>query len=76
MSFICRRTILRIKSIEKRIETYFYVEFDADDNFRHSFRRSESGNWEAEYSNSWEDVGWSDVEDLEKLFQEHLHNNP
>lgn len=66
---------MKIKSVEKKIETYFYVEFDSDDDFRHSYRRSESGNWEAEYLNSWEDV-WSIQEDLEKLFQEHLHKNP
>ena len=65
---------MKIKSVEKKIKTYFYVEFDSDDDSRTSYRRSESGNWEAEYSNSWEDV-W-DQEDLEKLFQEHLHKNP
>lgn len=62
---------MRIKSIEKRIETYFYIQVDADYNYRHSFRRSESGHWEAEYSNSWEDVVWGDVEELEKLFQQY-----
>jgi hypothetical protein len=66
---------MKIKSVEKKIETYFYVEFDSDDDSRTSYRRSESGNWEAEYSNSWEDV-WFVQEDLEKLFQEHLHKNP
>lgn len=68
---------MKIKSVEKKIETYFYCKTNETGNYGNMYRRDVDGNWEKEYVRNYSCwVPYSPGTDLEKLFQEHLRNNP
>ncbi|MCP4990908.1 MAG: hypothetical protein GY928_34155 [Colwellia sp.] len=67
---------MKIKSIKKVVEQYFYIELDEEEVVNHYFnhyRRDTDGNWECQMGNAWEDVGRPN--ELEQVFQGHQKQN-
>ena len=58
---------MKIKSIEKRLEVFYYVETDIS--YYGSYRRSEDGRWEIKMDNVWKPIG---VEKIEALLEQEF----